>query len=74
MSSCPNRQGQPLSSEPALPSAQTEDPRLVRQERVAAFRAGVQAIVPALIATATWGLVTGVAMVKSASLNPWPWP
>ena len=36
----------------------------MRQERVAAFRAGVQAIVPALIATATWGLVT-VAMVKS---------
>lgn len=42
-----------------------EDPALVRQERLAAFRSGVQAIVPALIATGTWGLVTGVAMVKS---------
>lgn len=52
-----------MSSESAFP--ETEDPRAVRQERVAAFRAGVHAIVPALIATATWGLVTGVAMVKS---------
>lgn len=42
-----------------------EDPRLVRQERIGAFRQGVHAIVPALIATATWGMVTGVAMVKS---------
>jgi len=42
-----------------------EDPRQVRQERIAAFRQGVHAIVPALIATATWGMVTGVAMVKS---------
>nr|WP_255592444.1 AzlC family ABC transporter permease [Bordetella sp. BOR01] len=38
---------------------------MVRQERIAAFRQGVHAIVPALVATATWGLVTGVAMVKS---------
>ncbi|CAM3913280.1 AzlC family ABC transporter permease [Bordetella tumulicola] len=45
-----------------LPS---DDPRLVRQERVAAFRQGIHAILPALIATGTWGLVTGVAMVKS---------
>ncbi|WP_367351517.1 AzlC family ABC transporter permease [Achromobacter animicus] len=52
-----------MSSETALP--ESEDPALVRQERVTAFRAGVHAIVPALIATATWGLVTGVAMVKS---------
>ena len=42
-----------------------EDPRHVRQERITAFRQGVHAIVPALIATATWGMVTGVAMVKS---------
>ncbi len=42
-----------------------EDPRLVRQERIAAFREGLHALMPALIATATWGLVTGVAMVKS---------
>lgn len=35
------------------------------RERQAAFRAGVHAIAPALIATGTWGLVTGVAMVKS---------
>ncbi len=52
-----------MSSESALP--ESEDPGLVRQERLTAFRAGVHAIVPALIATATWGLVTGVAMVKS---------
>ena len=45
-----------------LPS---DDPRLVRQERVAAFRQGIHAILTALIATGTWGLVTGVAMVKS---------
>lgn len=42
-----------------------DDPRLARQERVAAFRQGVHALLPALIATGTWGLVTGVAMVKS---------
>jgi len=30
-----------------------------------AFRQGVHALMPALIATGTWGLVTGVAMVKS---------
>lgn len=42
-----------------------EDARLARQERIEAFRQGVHAIVPALIATATWGMVTGVAMVKS---------
>ncbi|CAP41254.1 AzlC family ABC transporter permease [Bordetella petrii] len=50
---------------PADPAALLEDPRLVRQERIAAFRQGLHALMPALIATATWGLVTGVAMVKS---------
>nr|WP_255448260.1 MULTISPECIES: AzlC family ABC transporter permease [unclassified Bordetella] len=30
-----------------------------------AFRQGVRTVVPALIATGTWGMVTGVAMVKS---------
>ncbi len=34
-------------------------------ERRDGFRAGLRAATPALIATATWGLVTGVAMVKS---------
>jgi len=43
----------------------SDDPKLVRQERIAAFRLGIRAITPALIATGTWGLVTGVAMVKS---------
>ena len=52
-----------MSSESALPGA--EDAKLARRERAEAFRAGVHAIVPALVATATWGLVTGVAMVKS---------
>ena len=42
-----------------------DDPQRIRQERIAAFRLGIQAIIPALIATGTWGLVTGVAMVKS---------
>lgn len=42
-----------------------EDAQQARRERVDAFRQGVHAIVPALIATGTWGLVTGVAMVKS---------
>lgn len=42
-----------------------DDPHRIRQERAAAFRSGVRAIVPALIATGTWGMVTGVAMVKS---------
>ncbi|WP_415818758.1 AzlC family ABC transporter permease [Bordetella tumbae] len=37
----------------------------MRQERITAFRQGIRAIVPALIATGTWGMVTGVAMVKS---------
>lgn len=32
---------------------------------MAGIRAGVHAVSPALIATATWALVTGVAMVKS---------
>lgn len=42
-----------------------DDPQRIRRERIAAFRLGIQAIIPALIATGTWGLVTGVAMVKS---------
>src|SRR5690606_23046549 len=37
----------------------------LRAERLAGFRAGVKAVGPALVATSTWGLVTGVAMVKS---------
>ena len=37
----------------------------VRAEKLAGLRAGLQAIAPALIATSTWGLVAGVAMVKS---------
>lgn len=32
--------------------------------RRAAFGAGLRAVAPALVATGTWGLVTGVAMVK----------
>jgi predicted branched-subunit amino acid permease len=38
---------------------------VVWQERREAVRLGAQAISPTLIATSTWGLVTGVAMVKS---------
>lgn len=34
------------------------------QVRREAFAAGLRAVLPALIATGTWGLVTGVAMVK----------
>lgn len=36
-----------------------------RQARIAALQAGLRAVVPTLIATGTWGMVTGVAMVKS---------
>jgi predicted branched-subunit amino acid permease len=39
------------------------DPRLAQQRREALLR-GVRAVAPATIATGTWGLVTGVAMVK----------
>lgn len=42
-----------------------DDPAHLRRERATAFRQGVHAIAPALIATGTWGMVTGVAMVKS---------
>ncbi|ANY17416.1 hypothetical protein AW878_03360 [Bordetella pseudohinzii] len=42
-----------------------EETQQARRERIEAFRQGVHAIIPALIATGTWGLVTGVAMVKS---------
>lgn len=42
-----------------------DTPAMIRRERQAAFLQGVHALVPALIATGTWGLVTGVAMVKS---------
>ncbi len=34
-------------------------------DKRAAFRRGVRALGPSYIATATWGLVTGVAMIKS---------
>jgi len=49
-----------LSAEPAA-----SGPAAERAERVAAFRAGLRAVAPTLVATSTWGLVTGVAMVKS---------
>lgn len=51
-----------LSSEPAV--SDTDAPA-IRQERWSAARQGAQAVAPTLIATGTWGLVTGVAMVKS---------
>jgi len=41
-----------------------ETPSL-RQESLVALRAGVQAMAPAFVATGTWSLVTGIAMVKS---------
>lgn len=48
-----------------MPVDSANDLQQIRQERIAAFRQGIRAIVPALIATGTWGMVTGVAMVKS---------
>ncbi|CAM4073563.1 Branched-chain amino acid ABC transporter permease [Bordetella tumbae] len=48
-----------------MPVDSANDLRQIRQERITAFRQGIRAIVPALIATGTWGMVTGVAMVKS---------
>lgn len=44
-------------------------PPLARERR-AAFAAGLRAVAPALVATGTWGLVTGVAMVK-VGLTQW---
>lgn len=52
-----------MAAEPSDLSA--DDAEQLRRERNVAFRQGVHAITPALIATGTWGLVTGVAMVKS---------
>lgn len=43
----------------------TETNLSLQAERRAAMREGLIAVRPALIATFTWGLVTGVAMVKS---------
>ncbi|WP_454691775.1 AzlC family ABC transporter permease [Achromobacter aloeverae] len=51
-----------MSSEPAFSDP---DIALIRQERLAAMGQGLRAVVPSLIATGTWGLVTGVAMVKA---------
>ncbi|OZI26653.1 hypothetical protein CAL26_04845 [Bordetella genomosp. 9] len=51
-----------MSSEPAVSDTEA---LAIRQERWRAARQGVQAVAPTLIATGTWGLVTGVAMVKS---------
>lgn len=41
-----------------------------RQMRRACFLEGVRAVVPTLVANGTWGLVTGVALVKSG-LSEW---
>ncbi|WP_459617214.1 AzlC family ABC transporter permease [Bordetella sp. 2513F-2] len=54
-----------MASDPATQPADPHDAAQAGRERAAAFRAGVRAISPALIATGTWALVTGVAMVKS---------
>jgi predicted branched-subunit amino acid permease len=40
------------------------------QQRIAAFKDGLRAVAPAMVATGPWGLVTGVAMVK-IGLTPW---
>lgn len=40
------------------------DPTL-KARRMAAYKEGFNAVKPAIIATATWGLVTGIALVKS---------
>ena len=41
------------------------DPVALRDERRAAFKEGVVAVLPALVATGVWGLVSGIAMVKA---------
>lgn len=51
-----------MSSEPTVSDTDT---LAIRQERWSAARQGVRAVAPTLIATGAWGLVTGVAMVKS---------
>jgi predicted branched-subunit amino acid permease len=50
-----------LSSEPAVSDP---DSLAAWQVRWSAAREGISAVAPTLIATGTWGLVTGVAMVK----------
>ena len=56
-----------LGSDPDQGQAPRPDDREAarRAERRVAIREGLIAVRPALIATFTWGLVTGVAMVKS---------
>lgn len=51
-----------MASESAISAAEAAE---IRRERMSALRDGMRAIAPALVANATWGLVTGVAMVKS---------
>lgn len=51
-----------MSSEPAVSPS---DSLPVRQARWIAAQEGLRAVAPTLIATGTWGLVTGIAMVKS---------
>jgi len=62
----PSARGCALSTKPDVAvSSATADPDALRIERHAAFREGVLAVMPALLATSIWGLVTGVAMAKS---------
>lgn len=44
----------------------------VAHRRRTAFLHGMQVMLPAVSATLVWGLVTGVAMVKTASRRTWP--
>jgi predicted branched-subunit amino acid permease len=48
----------------AIFGARQGEPSELGPVRREAFRAGLRAVLPALVATGTWGLVTGVAMVK----------
>jgi len=54
-----------LSTKPDVVDSAAADPEVLRAERRAAFKEGAFTVTPALVATGIWGLVTGVAMVKS---------
>src|SRR5690606_11421470 len=53
------------SSIVAAPMTTPHERTASRQEFRSGFLAGVRAVAPVMIATGTWGLVTGMAMVKS---------
>jgi len=54
-----------LSTKSNTPDCTAANPGALRAKRRAAFKEGIRAALPLSVATSVWGLVTGVAMVKS---------